>query len=124
MFGTKNLEFDTHSIATQMPILEEKIGKHKALEMEISLRDIKVMFGQFDSDVLLEYTLHYQFFSKNDKTMLISDSVNMITAMNIKTVDDVLYPTILNHKSSRGGKSNIPKNNMGLTQNEYTRYVF
>ena len=124
MFESNDLEFDTTSIAQQMPLLGQKIGKDQPLEWELSFRDVKVFFGQFDSDLLLEYTLHYQFFSTRDKKLLISDNVSMITSMNLMSLDDIIYPKILNNKMTSTGRKNIPKNGMKLTQSEYTRYEF
>lgn len=85
MFDMSGLEFDTTSLKHWIPILEEKVGPNEPLEMEIRLENIQVMFGQYDSNVLLDYRLHYNFLSQRNKKLLISDTVHMITAMNIKT---------------------------------------
>jgi hypothetical protein len=39
-----------------LPIFEQKVGKNVPMQARFRFKDIKVTFGKFDSDVILEYT--------------------------------------------------------------------
>jgi hypothetical protein len=39
-----------------LPIFEQKVGKNVPMQVRFRFKDIKVTFGKFDSDVILEYT--------------------------------------------------------------------
>jgi len=45
-----------------MPIFKEKVGPNKMLKIKTSYKDINVMLGQFDVDVIIEYTLCISFY--------------------------------------------------------------
>jgi hypothetical protein len=51
-----SFKFDTTTVAQQIPIFQEKLGDDVPLEMTLHYKDIKVLFGQYDTDVILEYT--------------------------------------------------------------------
>ena len=63
-FKTTNLEFDTSSMKQFLPIFERKVGPNAPLELEIDMKDIKVLFGQYDSNVIIDYQLNYRFYKK------------------------------------------------------------
>lgn len=50
-------EFTTTSMKQHLPILYEKVGADKELTMEYSWKDVKVLLGNYDADVILEYTM-------------------------------------------------------------------
>lgn len=85
-FKTKGLEFDTTSLQHFLPIFSDRVGPNVPLELEVDFKNIKVMFGQYDSNVIVDYQLNFRFYSKGRagaKNLLIQDKLNMITAMNI-----------------------------------------
>ena len=52
----QDYELDTTSLASHIRIFEEKIGKKVPLNFDISFKNPKVVFGNLDVDVILEYT--------------------------------------------------------------------
>jgi hypothetical protein len=57
MFGTENINFNSSSIAPQIPLFEEKLGENVTLALNMHMKDVKVLLGQFDTDLIFEYTL-------------------------------------------------------------------
>jgi len=52
--------------------------------MDIYLRDIKILFGEFDSDVQMEYKMHISFALDLPNTKeLLYDEIRMITNANV-----------------------------------------
>ena len=92
-----NAEFSTSTLKNHLPILAEKIGLEKELTMEYSWKDVKVLLGNYDADVILEYTMQItlvQFGSIE----LMYDEVRCITTMNLWTESDILYAHFINWK--------------------------
>jgi len=63
-FKTTNLEFDTTSMQQFFPIFFDRVGPSVPLLFEIDMKDIKVLFGQYDSNIIVEYKLNFRFYSK------------------------------------------------------------
>lgn len=61
-FKTTNLEFDTTSMKQFLPIFTDRLGPNHPLKLDIDFKDIKVMFGQYDSNIIVEYKLNYKFY--------------------------------------------------------------
>jgi len=53
----EDLNFTSTTLAPHLPIFEQKLGKNKPLKGRITAKDIKIMFSQFDADIILDYTL-------------------------------------------------------------------
>lgn len=119
-----HLKFDTSYIAPQIPIFEEKLGENIPLQLYLHMKDVNVLFGQFDTDVILEYTLCMEWLSTHE---LMYDELKMITSMNVESENDILYITLLNHKldidSKFGQRSKPIRNGMELTENEYREFL-
>jgi len=127
-FGVNNLKFDTTSFAKHIPIFKEKLGPNKPLKINISYKDVKVLFGQFDTDIILDYTMCLSFsLDTMGAKELLYDEVKMISSMNMKAKDDILFITLLNHKlnvNNKFGQKNVPmRNSMKLTSNEYREFL-
>ena len=123
-----NLNFTSTSLNQHLPIFEQKIGKNVPLKARIILKDLNVIFGKFDSDIIVEYSASYAVWEEISKKMLILDEIPMITSMNMKMDDDVVYLDVLKHMivtdSKYGGIKNAPTmNGMNLTNVEYREFV-
>ena len=117
-----NLNFTSTSLNQYLPIFEQKIGKN------VPLKDLNVIFGKFDSDIIVEYSASYAVWEEISQKMLILDEIPMITSMNMKMDDDVVYLDVLKHMivtdSKYGGIKNAPTmNGMNLTNVEYREFV-
>ena len=123
-----NLNFTSTSLNQHLPIFEQKIGKNIPLKARIILKDLNVIFGKFDSDIIVEYSASYAVWEEISQKMLILDEIPMITSMNMKMDDDVVYLDVLKHMivtdSKYGGIKNAPTmNGMNLTNVEYREFV-
>lgn len=123
-----NLNFTSTSLNQHLPIFEQKIGKNVPLKARIILKDLNVIFGKFDSDIIVEYSASYAVWEEISQKMLILDEIPMITSMNMKMDDDVVYLDVLKHMivtdSKYGGIKNAPTmNGMNLTNVEYREFV-
>ena len=122
-----NLNFTSTSLNQHLPIFEQKIGKNVPLKARIILKDLNVIFGKFDSDIIVEYSASYAVWEEISQKMLILDEIPMITSMNMKMDDDVVYLDVLKHMivtdSKYGGIKNAPTmNGMNLTNVEYREF--
>ena len=111
-----------------LPIFEQRLGKNKPLKWEIDFKEVKVLFGQFDSDIIVEYTMSVAFsLDKKGSDELFYDELNMITALNLEADNDILFFDIQNHKmvndNKFGAKSAPTRNAMKMTQNEYREFM-
>jgi len=50
------IEFDTTSLRHYLPLFEDKLGPKLPMKMYLNEKDFKVMFGQYDSDIIIEWT--------------------------------------------------------------------
>jgi len=90
--------------------------------------DVSVLFGQYDTDVIFEYTLGIAFFVDDESNReLLYDELHLITSADITTEDDVMDIRILNNKLSTD--SNIShrqmprRESMGMTEGDYAEFV-
>jgi hypothetical protein len=99
MFGMKHLEFDTSSINGSLPLFEELLGENVPLKLTLHWKDITVLFGQYDTDIIIEYTvcMGWKTDLLGSRTFLF-DELKMITSLDLQMVDDQVYINILNHK--------------------------
>ena len=121
------MNFTSTSLNQHLPIFEQKIGKNVPLKARIILKDLNVIFGKFDSDIIVEYSASYAVWEEISQKMLILDEIPMITSMNMKMDDDVVYLDVLKHMivtdSKYGGIKNAPTmNGMNLTNVEYREF--
>ena len=90
------------------------------------MKDVNVLFGQYDTDMILEFTACMQFSDFGNKELMY-DEVKMILSMNIEADDDILFIKILNLKhdiDSRFGQRSKPiRDGMSLTENEYREFL-
>jgi hypothetical protein len=95
--------------------------------MTLHYKDIKVLFGQYDTDVILEYTACMQFQNSTNQAELLYDEVKMILSLDMTAKDDILFIKILNLKhdiDGRFGQRSKPiRDGMNLTENEYREFL-
>lgn len=61
LFRVQDYKLDTTSMSSHIRIFEEKMGKNQPMEAGISFKDINIIFGQFEVDVVVEYTFCISF---------------------------------------------------------------
>jgi len=102
LFNDQELEFDSTSVESMLPIFQDKVGSEKPLKLELGYSNPQIMFGQYDTDLIFTFTLKYKFIldlpaaslKKGMKKELIYDEVKMIFSTNVRADDDVLFMNI------------------------------
>lgn len=92
------------------------------MKAEVSFKKIDVKFGEFDTDVIISYTVCLSFMlDKKDSKILMYDELKVVTTGDIKQEDNVLWVKILTHKLDTDNKyteTSYPvKDNMKMSQN-------
>lgn len=83
-----HIEFTTSKIAKEAKILlfERKMGKDIPLACELRFKNFNVMFGQYDTDVIAEYTMSVDFKKyEKDAPSVFYDELRMVTTGQIVT---------------------------------------
>lgn len=121
-----NANLTTTSLGKHFPILEKKLGKNRELNGYVTYKDVNVIFGSFDTDVILSYTVSFQLNLDNGDE-IIYDELKMVTSAKVRSEDDNVYVTLLKNKlfiDNQFGQSTEPKRNgMQLTSNEYREFI-
>jgi hypothetical protein len=91
-------------------------------------KDVKVLFGKFDTDVILGYTTCFSLrMDVPNSPELIYDELKMVTSAKVRADDDVVFITLLKNKlfiDNQYGQSTEPmRNGMKLTANEYREFI-
>jgi hypothetical protein len=125
LWDIPEMNFTSTSLGKHFPILEEKLGKNKDLHGYVKFKDITVLFGSYDTDIILSYTACFQLSTAHKE--VIYDELKMVTSMKVRSEDDMVYPTILKNKlfiDNQFGQSTEPmRNGMKLTSNEYREFI-
>lgn len=107
-------------------MLEKKLGKNRELHGYTTFKDMQVIFGMYDTDVILSYTVCFQLNLDNGDE-IIYDELKMVTSAKVRADDDIVYITLLKNKlfiDNQFGQSTEPKRNgMKLTSNEYREFI-
>ena len=107
-----------------MPVLTDLLEDYaydQPLKLILSFSNINVTFGKFDTDVVLEYTLHYKIGIDGGKE-LFYDKIDIISSANIAARNDIVFINVLNHKISENklNKKSLPiRNGIGMTKKQY-----
>jgi hypothetical protein len=122
------MNFTSTSLKNHLPIFEKKLGKNKPLKGLVNFKDINVMFGKFDTDVIIEYTVCFSLrVDKEGAPELIYDELKMVTSAKVRADDDIVYITLLKNKlfiDNQYGQSTEPmRNGMKMTANEYREFI-
>jgi hypothetical protein len=118
----------------------EKLGKNYKLRLDLSFKDIKVIYGQYDTDLIFEYTMvmdwkpddaaagrsHKQG-EKGGIETVFYDEFKMVTTAMLDVQEDIGYLNVLNHKldlNNKFAQTEAPeKNTMKVTENEYREFL-
>jgi hypothetical protein len=128
MFLKEHLEWNTTFLAPQLPLFQEKLGEDVPLKLKLHWKDIKVLFGQYDSDIILEYTacMSWKMDLLGSREFLY-DEMPMITSMDVKMENDRAYIYLLTHKhdvdKQFGARSEPLRTTLDMTDNEYSEYL-
>ena len=121
---------NTDDVAAHLPIFKEKLGhgSPKNLRIVLGWENIHLLFGQLDSDVVLEYTLAVQFLVDGPGGQeLLYDKIQMVSSANIETNNDKIKVDILNMKPDPTGSHmnrQAPiRNSMDMSHNDYREFI-
>lgn len=128
LFKFDEFPFTSTTIAQQIPLFQEKLGDDIPIQLTLGFKDVKVLFGQYDTDIIFEYTATLKFHEGSiSGKELLYDEINMIMSMNMEAEDDILFINLLNLKldiDSRFGQRSAPiRDGMELTENEYREFL-
>lgn len=132
MFEKSYIKFDTTSLREYLPIFHQKLGGGQELKMDLHFKNIKTMFGQYNTDMILEYTACFSIYPDNrserrSERELIYDEIPMITSMDVRSKNDVLYINMINNKidytQDFGMKKKPVRNTMEMTSVEYNEFL-
>lgn len=127
LWAEPGLNFTTTTLGKHFPVLIDKLGKNKELYGHVSFRDIEVLFGSFDTDVIVSYTVCFGLNLASDNKEIIYDELKMVTSLKVIADDDRVYPTILKNKlyiDNQYGQSTEPmRNGLKFTANEYREFI-
>ena len=123
-----DIKTDTSSIAAHIPLFQQKLGPNKPLRARVGANHIPVTLGQFDCDLILDYTLEFAIFEGNsDSKELIYDEIRMVTSVDITTLNDIAQINVLENKLNRDNAfsgSKLPvRNKMKMTPKEYREFL-
>jgi len=128
LFNVQDIKTDTSSIAAHLPLFQQKLGPNKPLKARVGANHISVTLGQFDCDLILDYTLEFAIFedTANSKE-LIYDEIRIITSADITTENDIVSIKVLENKLNRdnilsGAKLPV-RNKMRMTPKEYREFI-
>jgi|DEB0MinimDraft_12_1074336.scaffolds.fasta_scaffold27857_1 hypothetical protein len=128
MFLVQDFKFDSSSLGSHIKIFEEKLGKNRPMHVDVSFKDIKVTFGQYEVDMIVDYTLCMSWRTELlGSKELLYDELIMQSSANIRAESEILHIDLIEHKlnlDARGGNRDMPKrNSMDLTTNEYREFL-
>lgn len=104
----------------------------------VSFKDIQVIFGTYDTDVIISYTTCFKLevdvvgpdavgYHQARYEEIIYDEVKMVTSAKVHAKDDLVFITLLKHKlfiDSQSQQRTQPiRNGMKLTPNEYREFI-
>ena len=74
------------------------------------------MFGKYDTDIVIEYTMNIAFVQEGGKELLY-DEIPKISSIDLEAKNDVMFPKLLNNKiNNEKAKKKLPsRNNLKMT---------
>jgi len=135
-----NIPFTSTSLKQHIPMFYEKLGRDYKLRLDLSFKDLKVVFGQFDTDLIFEYTMCMNWLpddagasdqgprgEQGSLETIFYDEFRMVTTAMLEVTEDVGYLNVLNHKldlNNKFAQTVAPvKNTMQVTENEYREFL-
>lgn len=94
------MNFTTTSLGKHFPILEKKLGRNKPLIGHVQFKDINVIFGSYDTDVIASYTVCFSLSQVmgSQAREIIYDELKMVTSAKVHAENDQLYINLLKNK--------------------------
>lgn len=135
--GRNDIKLNTSYLKKFFPIFYDRLGPDEDLTFRMEMKKPKVYFKSGDVDVAVEYILSLEVYHPNPKhqtgtlgmtnPFLLGDDIKIVTSFNLKTSNDVLYPTIVEHRvdiNERYGQRTQPMiNNIKMSENEYKEFI-
>lgn len=122
-----DIKLNTSSLARHIPIFEEKLGRNQPLRIDLSAKDIKVRFAEFNTDIILEYTLCAAvYLGDASPREVLYDEFPMITSLFASIDRDVLFPNIVALKlnlAKKFTKIKPQRSSMDFTETEYQKFI-
>jgi len=135
-----DIPFTSTSLRNHIPLFFQKLGHNKKLRLDLTFKDVKVLFGNFDTDLIFEYTMIMNWLPDDagaskpgakgtvgSKETIFYDEFKMVSTATLEVTDDVGYLNILNHKLDLNNKFaqtvSPEKNTIDVTENEYREFL-
>jgi len=129
LLETDWIKLTSSTMSNHLPIFQSKLGHDIPMKLEVSYKDFNVMYGKFDSDIIMEYTACVGFFmhSHESHEEVLYDEIPMIASVDMTMADDVAYMHVLNLKhdtESKYGVKRMPvRNNMDMGEGDYREFL-
>lgn len=99
MFKVKGYNLNTTSVGKHVKIFQEKLGDNKPLKFDIWFEDFDVQFAKYEADVIFDYRVCFKVsLDLLGTTPLITDCLQMNSAMLVATRNDIFQIDMLEHK--------------------------
>ena len=110
LWNDPELKFTTSTLGAHFPILKKRFGENKPLYSLVKFKDINILFGSFDTDLIVSYTVCFtikllpsddpkpEYRDIMEGEELIYDEVKMVTSAKVSADDDMVFITLLKHK--------------------------
>jgi hypothetical protein len=86
-WGDQDANMTTTSLGKHFPVIEKKLGKNRELNGYVTYKDVQVIFGSFDTDLIVSYTVCFSLNLDNGDE-IIYDELKMVTSAKVKAEDD------------------------------------
>jgi hypothetical protein len=87
LWGDQSMNFTTTSLGKHFPILQKKLGKNRPLKGHTFFKDIDIIFGSYDTDIIASYTVCFELSLENGDE-IIYDELKMVTSAKVHADDD------------------------------------
>lgn len=120
---------DTTFLSSHVPIFQTKLGAGVALLIHVNYKDVKIQFGKQKSDIIADFTMgmNVETIGGNKTGSVLYDEFKMRTTANVAAADDVVYVALntleLDAEGSRGTKKRPIRDQLDMTEIEYTEFV-
>lgn len=89
------------------------MGKGKPIHLDLSFKDVTVLYGQYDTNIIIEYTICLDFkpddpgsnksgtpadHNQGNAETVFYDEIHLITSLEVDVKQDVMQIQILQHK--------------------------
>lgn len=94
----------------------------------MTFKDIKIIFGEQETDILAEYTACMNFTQESDGKLLIYDELPLITSLHVEMYKDILFPHLVtlkldtDDKAKKNVKDKPTKAGLELSTREYKHF--